>query len=241
MGSLFSPGIKSSSSLNDQQTQLLQALLPHYLKGMESGVTPYAGKLNAPYKNPFQQGEYNALGSYLSGKPSYDLSDQTLKDKYEKGVVAPGMATYQREVVPRLNEAFANVGGISSRLGTAKQQTLEGMQTNWQANLANMLYGNEQARAGLAESAAGRQGQGIGMAEGMAASRYGYAQAPLQAAYSEFLRTSPQNNPYFGLATQALGIPMITQQSTPSPFQDFSSMMGLGMQGALTYKLLGMK
>lgn len=121
------------------------------------------------------------------------------------------------------------------------------MNVGLNAQLAQGQFQNQALEAQLAESAANRQMQALGIARQnrfdplQAALGYQQALSPFQqradqqaqSQYQEFLRTAPENNPYYGVANAFLG------QQGKYAYQGSSPVAG-ALGGALGGGALGM-
>lgn len=161
------------------------------------------------------------------------------------------LRAFDQSIAPRLAAGFAGSGAtFSSNRGRATRTALEGLQTNLASELARMQYSNQQLSAQLAESAANRQLQSVGLAEQLAMAPMSRAvamsqalspfqaqqQALADAQYQEFLRQAPENDPYLQMSLNTLyQQPQIAAQQKSSPL---GSILGLGL-GALTGGVFG--
>lgn len=142
------------------------------------------------------------------------------------------MRTYNQVTAPAINQAFAAQGGtFSTARGIAQKNALSNLQSQNAAGLATMQYQTQQQdqslNAQLADSAANRQVQGIGLAQQYqnqplySAQALTQALAPFQsqaqqsdaANYQLFQQSQPQNNPYLQMIMSFLG------QQTQSAYQ----------------------
>lgn len=169
----------------------------------------------------------------LEGRPSFDLSEQTTKDFFQKGVADPLLKTFDEQIAPRIKQDFARVGGaFSSRRNMALGDAAEDLNSQLAAQLSGMQFNNQALRAGLAESAAQRQTQGLALAEGFANRNLlrgsllneagtpfqAWEQSKLGAAYQEFQRTAPENSPWLQNALQFAGQGVRTYKP-PNPWE----------------------
>lgn len=188
----------------------------------------------------------SAVASLLSGRPSYSLDPTTTANYYKSNVVAPGIQTYNREIAPRIDEAFAGVQAFSSAQGSAKSRALSDLNVGFNQQLSQIQYQNQALQAQLAESARNRQLQGISAAQSLtnqpiaAALGYQQALAPFQqnlqqqgqAQYNEFLRQTPEQNPWLQQAQGYLG------QSQSIAYQN-PSFLSQALGGVLGVSALG--
>lgn len=187
----------------------------------------------------------SVLKEALEGTPSYNLSPEITKERFEKTVRNPLLRTFDEEIAPRISEGFAGRGAtFSSRRGDANRKALEGLQANMASELADMNYRNQALRAQLAESATERQLASVGMGQQFAGRNLARAGALMQAAapfqqqeqeklsgkYQEFLRTRSETSPYLNAALAFTGQPhMSTYYQEASPGFDWGSLLNTGI------------
>lgn len=175
-----------------------------------------------------QQNEWGNLmgGRSASGQAGYQAQlDPTTTAKYfESAVTNPMMHTFQSQILPQINEGFAGVGAFSSRQGDARQRALSDLQSNLtgqlgtfqlanqqeQQRLNSQLYEASQQRALQALQGYGQQQLSFANQPLLAAGAMGNFLQPLQqrqdqgvlAGYQDFLRMTPENNPYMASMLQ---------------------------------------
>lgn len=231
------------SNFNPQQQNLAHVLGPVLQSQVGKGITPYSGEivapLNAGYQNvqdqlnsynpqQFQAGQTGAINQALSGQPAYNLDPQTTANYFQQGVVDPSMRTYNSTTAPAINQGFAAQGGtFSTARGIAQSRALSDLQATNASNLAQTQYQNQTLNSQLAESAANRQLQGIGIANQYQtqplynAQQLSAALQPFQqqaqaldtTGYQQWQAQQPYNNPYLSQIMGYLG------QSTQSAYQ----------------------
>ena len=186
-----------------------------------------------------------AITRALEGRPSYDVSPSATAKYFQAGVANPMLREFDRSIRPRIEEAFAGGGGLlSSRRAETQSRALEDLAQNLSSQLAQVQMSNQVMQAQLAESAAGRQLQGVGMAETQARAPLARSQA-LQAAaspfqqlaqqkeqmqYQEWLRTQPAYNPLLQMGQQFLQTPQTVSYAS-SPFWQELLLAGVGAAG----------
>jgi hypothetical protein len=257
------------SNFSPQQTNLMHTLLP-LLKSQEgTGITPYTGELVAPLNsgygevqnmlgsynpNQFQQGQTGAINQALSGQPSYTANTDpaATANYFQQSVVNPSMRNYNQVTAPAINQGFAANGGtFSTARGVAQATALSNLQAQNAAGLAQTQFSAQQQgqalNASLADSAANRQVQGIGLAQQYAnaplynAQQLSQALQPFQqnaqdqdaAAYQQWQSQQSYNNPYLANIMAFLG-----QDGTQTAYQkpDYTGEYiggGLGVAGAI--------
>lgn len=228
------------------------------------GVPAYQGGFTAPLDSLYGQarslaqslfggsaqqlrGQTNsALSNVLSGRPSYQVDPQTTANYFQQAVVNPALRTYDRDIKPRINEAFNTAGNgvFSSRQSEAQGQYLSDMQTGFGQQLATLQQQNQGLQAQLNEGAATRQLQGIGQAsqygnqpliqagllEQLGSPFQNQAQLGINAQFQEWLRTQPYNNPYLQLGLQASSVNAVSPYLQSSPWNSVLN-AGLGFAG----------
>lgn len=220
-----------SAPITEYETAGLSALN----KYLESGPDALYGDLRA------------AMGTQLSGQPSTNINTQTTEDYISRAIADPLRAQYEEEILPTLRESFVGSGNLygSARVEEERRAKRD-VERDIASQGAGLRYADEQARRGLAESAAGRQLQASGMAPGVIQS---YEEFPLRQAQAgtsigatqrlleqaaldrelqEFIRTSPQMNPAIAQALQLIGTNTtntIVRPSQPSILSQIGSVM----------------
>lgn len=196
--------------------------------------------------NPYQREQNLALQNALAGLPSYNLQESD----FDSQVTRPLLRTFDTEINPRLQAGFAGQGAsFSSRRGYATQQALEDLGTQLASERARFYREDRNLAASLAESAANRQLQAVGLADAASASPLGRASAlqsvlsPYQqreqqlilADMARFQEGLPINNPALQLAQNYLGISQtVTQPKSLDPAAQAGILAGSVALGALT-------
>lgn len=148
------------------------------------------------------QGGVQGYKGPLSLSPDY-ISPEATSNYMNDAVLTPALRNFDMYMRPRIAESFAG-GALSSRYGTAVAQNLGDIQSQYMGQLGQAQLANQQTRTQLA------QGQ-------------------IQAGYNEFLRTSPQNNPYLQLALGGTGQSQLYGFNQPTAF---GNVMNGGLAGA---------
>jgi hypothetical protein len=209
------------------------------------GATPYNKQMTAPLSS-YEQGGLKLLGDYtggktpafrwgqaglksaLSGAPSTTINPETSEQFYQSAVKAPALKEFSEDVLPQIRESN-NRGGFV--WGTARQKAENDAYADLMDTLttrrSEISYADEEARRGLAESAAQRQvsalPQALQYAEAPISAAMGYGatprlveQAGLEAKQSEWMRTRPEYNPTIPAALSYIGEPMMGMYQTPT-------------------------
>lgn len=195
------------------------------------------------YTDELMQGLLTKLSS---GQPSYDVSPQATAQYFQTGVMDPLMRSYEQNLVPQLNSAFAGANAAqSSMLGQAKARALGDISSQGAAQLAQWQQGNQQLQAQLADAAQGRMlgalqmAPGVGSAElqragllqGLLGPYQQQAQSQATSQYQEFLRQQPEGNPWLQYALQFTGQPQmgVYQGSDSGLGSGIGALLGLGL------------
>ncbi len=123
MGSLFKkPGLKTTSSLSQEQQDLLPALRD-YISPFLNGDSPELGVLTRRLMQS-TSGESRAMSERI----------------FNEALMGPALRSYDTQIAPRINSEFARYGGsLSTRRTSALAQTLGDITTNATGQLAQML------------------------------------------------------------------------------------------------------
>lgn len=122
MGNLFSTGGgKGISNLSESQRNLLPGLGEFF--GGQIGVEVPG----------IQELQSQVLGSLGGG-------EALAREIFQQGFLDPALRTFDQQIAPRINTAFAGIGGsLSSRRGTAQTNALTDILTSAQGDFARML------------------------------------------------------------------------------------------------------
>ena len=146
-GMLF--GTKGSteqvSALNPDQQKLFRALSQQTQGGIGTPAAPLGGEAG------------DALSRLLSGDPSTEINADLSNQFFESSIAAPARRTFQEQTLPGINRSFSGPGFFGSARARATGRATERFNEGLEGQRASLLFQDEQARRGLAESAAGRQ------------------------------------------------------------------------------------
>jgi len=207
----------------------MKALRQEIVPKVGQKATEFEGELTAPLTQGLQtlqkllssagdnqfEGDVNsALSRGLSGKPSFDASPEELTKYFREGVEQPMWESFNREVIPRINESFAGLGSVfSSRQADAVRNAAEQQQSDLSGLLGRAQMDNFGMRANLSENAANRQLQTIPMtnydlSRGSMFGQLGgmmqdYEQQGLDRLYQDFLRTTTESSPWTQMGMSA--------------------------------------
>ena len=128
----------------------------------------------------------------ISGAPAYGLSEEDTARWMKVAVQAPMLKEFDREIKPRLNEAFAGAGGLfSSRRSDALGRGLGDLNDKYSELLGKAQLDTRTLAAQLAESAANRS--------------LAVAQGADQAQRQNWQMQQPWANPYLNLGLNYIG------------------------------------
>jgi len=267
MGGESDPKVVSYSTLTKEQkpvskkvSGILQQKLGKELEGYEGELTAELSPelllarefLKGYEPTRYLPGQERALGELLSGRPSYDIDKDAIDTFIRESVAKPLYMEYEREISPRIREAFAGAGGtFSSRSAEAQARALGDIGQAIAAERGKAGWQAQVLRAQLSEAAKQRQMQAIPLASQLASlpaagaamsAEIGgvfqsYEQQALDRAYNEWLRRRAEYSPYMGYALQYLGQPHMALQQIPGS-AGIGSSIGAGL-GAIAGGLIG--
>lgn len=248
---------KQTSTLSAAQNRVSRSVAPQIREGVANGVQGYKGDIVAPL-DPKLSSLYNsiptlgqvgqndgstnsAIQNLLSGKPAYNLDPQTTTDYFNKSVLTPMMATYNQQIKPQIQQAFAASGrSFSAAKGNALSRSLTDLGVGAQAQLAQGIFQNQSLEAQLAQNAVNNQIQGIGLSQQQSMMPYNRIsalqgvlqpyqqqhQAVANANYNQWQMQQPYNNPWLAQAQSFLGNSQVAMYNPTNP-------MGAAATGAL--------
>jgi len=182
-----------------------------YLKSTSAGQT-YPGQMVAETPQGFTKayeeymgGQYGDISrqttrDLMSGKPAYSFDAAATTKRWEEEYAKPIMQTWREQVMPTIKESMNMPGGLYSR-GTSDylaQQAGEFYGGRVAPSLYGALEAGETRGFQSAEAAAAQRiaalsipYQEFGQRAGAAGAFQAQQQAPLSAAYQEYLRQDP--------------------------------------------------
>jgi len=254
---------KVRDNLNSGQKALLNKLTGMMKDQLGQGVAPYSGQRVAPVSgleqqgldwmdklfptannmtnfNPQQGQQFLNQGGEALDTMLQDYDPAGAQDYWNKSVKQPAMQTWQRDIVPQIMEKYAGQNATDSgAMRRAIARSGADMNTDLNAQLANIIFGDRQSHLG-------RQQQGInqsmnmatmpgnlqaqqGQMAGMGADLVGQAmnaggfqrgleQFGLDTALNQWQQQQPYNNPWLKQMPIALGTPayqFTTEKSGP--------------------------
>jgi hypothetical protein len=233
------------------QGQIVPGLIPQYGQVMNQ-IQGY---------NPSQQNSQiqQALTQQLSGQPTKLIGKGLPKGYLQNTIMAPLLHEFDTKIAPRISQGFAGVGAFSSREGTALGHALSDLNVSAQQQFGQANYAQQQQAQQLnfqaAESAAQRQQNAIALGaqqtllplqQTSAISQLlnpfqQRADLQSQSRYQEFLRTIPENSPYFNDALALIGQSTKSFYNPPNPFAQAIGNVGglLGIGGLLAAPFTG--
>ncbi len=203
--------------------QDLEKTITEYLKRYVGvGAEPYPGQLPGTAETPelftraYEQyasqfggeGTTRAISDLIAGKPAYTFDPQATTKAWEETYATPLMQTWQRTVVPMLEQQYNVPGGFySTRKGLGVGRATSDF---YGGQVAPTLYGSLQAgqqrgfesgeaAAARVPGALGLPGQQFAQAAQVAGAKMGIDEQRLTSLFNEFLRTRAEP----GWATQA--------------------------------------
>lgn len=210
------------------------------LQGQLGGLGAISGQNDAATNS--------AIQSLLAGGGANSLSDQSTQDYFQKSVVSPLMNTFQTQIQPKINQAFA-VGGrtFSAAKGYATQRALTDIGVQAGASLGTAEQSNMQLRAQLQNQA---QYQGGVLAQQQAMQPYNRAgafqnlQLPYQTQaqnvvtgqFQQWQQQQPYANPWLSQAQSFLGQSQVALYNPTSQLKQIAPYVGAAagaVQGAI--------
>lgn len=129
MGDFGGQSIDSNTLLSGAQHKLLKPLSSFFLQEI-ANAKGISGDI---------QSQLIELQKQLTSDTSAQ-SRQLAQDIFQKGLIDPALATFQRDVAPSIQDSFARIGGaLSSRVGTTTANALTDITKNAEAELARQL------------------------------------------------------------------------------------------------------
>lgn len=183
----------------------------------------------------------------LGGGGANKLDPNTTTDYFRENVAKPMYRDFDLHVAPRIKEAFAIGGGsFNSRRGVELSNAIGNINTTVGQQLGQAQLQNQQLGAQLGQSAqvAGLQlspqlrNQNLTQAallENILSPFQENANQTTQATYQDFLRTTPENNPYLN---QAMGFVNSSQLGVYNKPNTLAPILG-GLAGSLFSGLFG--
>lgn len=275
----FSSGstkVKQQPTLTRGQRSLLDQLTELLGSQLGQGITPYQGQMVAPasslesqafnyFGNIFptaqnmlnydpRQGQgYLNQGSQALNTMLADYDPASARNYWNEAVKMPAMQTWQKDIVPQIMEKYAGQNAADSgAMRRAIANSAADMNTNLNAQLANLIYSGEQAQLGRQQQGINQamqmsqmpgqlyaqQGQIAGIGGDLAnqAMNAGFTnrsieQQVLDSLYNRWATSQAYNNPwlqnYLGIA---LDTPAFTNVAAQQPMGLGSAMMLGGLQ-----------
>lgn len=99
----------------------------------------------------------DTLGQLLSGQPSTNINPQATQNFFNTNIKQPMQQQFTEEILPQVSEQFEGAGTYwGGARADAESKATQDFSNSLARELANLQYQDEQARRGLAESAADR-------------------------------------------------------------------------------------
>jgi len=231
-------------AVSGQLSQALQGMLatpgaPAYGQPIVPGASPQmtqaAGQLSAlATGSPLQTAaEQTMLGQMQNTDPAFSIDMPRVTELLD-ALQAPLNRKFEQELLPAMRESFAQIGGMDSgeRIRTEQStvaQHQEGMMAQRSSALLGMMPLEAQARMQvpqqqMAAAQAAQQQQAQQMQIGTALMSAGMQMRDVNAqqmgaAYQEFQRTLPENDPALQQALAFLGIQEFDTMMQPQLYQ----------------------
>lgn len=166
---------------------------------------------------------------------------------FQDSIVAPMMRTFNEQIRPAITEGFAGVGAFSSRLGAELSRAATSLNTDFANQAAQLAMHDRNLTAQLAESAANRRMQAVGLGtalrsqplvdaaaiESLVSPFQQRTDAQAQALYSEWQRLQPENSPWLTAGLNYLGQSHMAMYQPRNPIGSaIGSGLGAGILGA---------
>ncbi len=156
--------VTEENQINVDANELMRRRnLPGYATGgtLQPGQKAVVGEAGAETAHPLQAQTQAATSQQLSGKPSTTIDKGTTENYITQSIANPAWKGYEDKLKPAIHSAYAGPGMWGSGRVKQEVQTAENVGADVQNRAAQTRYADEQARRGLSESAANRQGQSI--------------------------------------------------------------------------------
>ena len=227
----FFGGPEKMQIMTDSQVRSLDQMTGQLERNIGQGVESYGGQIT-PDATANQlaafQGAGNlfsdprvdssgAINQLMSGDPAFQIDPAQREAFYQDALVAPARAQFQdtlQQVDQRYGAGFGEAGAMR---GMANRATAD-FETNLMGKRAELIYADEMARRGAAESGMNRMVQGVGLAPTYDANRR--QNLGLQAtlggeeraiagqhageAYNKWQTEQDYNNPWLGFFGSAM-------------------------------------
>lgn len=230
MDSLFG-GPETMQIMTDSQVRALDKMTGQLEQNIGRGIEAYGGQIT-PGATANQlaafQGAGNlfsdprvdssaAINRLMSGDPAFQVDPAQREAFYQDALVAPARAQF-RDTLQQVDQRYgAGFGEAGAMRGMANRAAGD-FETNLMGKRAELIYADEMARRGAAESGMNRMVQGVGLAPTYDANRR--ANLGLQAtlggeeraiagqhqgeAYNKWQTEQAYNNPWLGFFGSAM-------------------------------------
>jgi hypothetical protein len=231
-------------TLTPGQQSVLDALIPNVREALQGkGATPYSGEI-VPGPSETQSQIFDLVGQLLRGTGPMQaegtgvltdimgLMDPTkAQDYWEKGIKAPMMESWKKDIVPGILEQFAAYDAAGS--GPARKAVSESgrrLETDMVSMLENLLQQFRGEAYGAAKTGLSYPETLISSTLPAAGQQYQISADQAMAAYKEWLRQQPEYSPWLQYLTPALGTRAFENVATTSGGQQgiFSDLIGAG-------------
>jgi len=185
------PGLASGGELLPGQSAVVGEQGPEVVQPQPTQTATAATPSLIPQANdPLRNDQVNATQRHLSGDPSTTVNTGTTDKLIQNAVANPARKNFAENTSQTINSAFAGPGFFGSARGKALQKGAQDVEDSILSQGSQLRYQDEQARRGLAESAANRSLSAINpslavsnnpLAQGQATANIGATQAGTEA------------------------------------------------------------
>ena len=230
--------------LQSGPTKYNDALWAELLPGMERA----RDMITEGYDASLDPNMSEAIKTALSGKPSYDLSDEVIGKKAEGAILRPLQRVLETYIAPQMTNKFGRAGkGVSKAAAVAFGQAQGDVLSQYQEGLDKIFLDTENTRAMLAENAANRAVGVIPTAEAFAGRKVsrgnaisaalspfqGFEENKIQAKRAEWMRVNaPEESKWLSTALDYMAQGHMTNAIQGQPGPDWlgaGAMLGSAM------------
>ncbi len=217
--------VKEAPKYSQAEMKLFDEIANKIRGSLDSGATPYTGKRFADQPQEFYDaidafkafnqstrgGMMSAIDQIMSGQPSFTYDPTTTADYWQKAYATPALQVWENDIRPTIEEGYAgNMFNTRARNAVAREKDVF-----YGSAILPQLYQAQMAerQAGIqsGENAVNRMMQMAGMLPSLGQAMFtgdmtiseslrSLEQQRLDAAFNEFLRLAPENDPWIQTA-----------------------------------------
>lgn len=217
--------VKEAPRYSPAEMKLFDEIANKISENLNRGATPYTGKRFADQPQEFYDaidafkafnqstrgGMLSAINQIMSGQPSFTYDPTTTADYWQKAYATPALQVWENDIRPTIEEGYAgNMFNTRARNAVAREKDVF-----YGSAILPQLYQAQMAerQAGIqsGENAVNRMMQMAGMLPSLgqamltgdmtiSESLRSLEQQRLDAAFNEFLRLAPENDPWLQTA-----------------------------------------